>query len=317
MSRLVCIGSVVLQCVIMATAFFGDVAKAAAPTVNSITYTSNGDTTRYYYLTIDLRDVYLGLTAATANNRNPVNDSWWEPRWVGDGDHRQYALDMYNGISASNKWALINTDYFCRGGCAGSFDVPPGSGQSPAGNPGSPQGLFIRRGTLYHRAPSSTSGPRNRAALTFASDKKASIRSFNWSSSTTGITTGVGGGPIILQNGAITCNPEGSDLGYRCGTELQKRSGACIDSTGYKLYLIVNFNGYTTNWGNLANFMKFHLGCYNGMQFDGGGSPALVVSGQALVSGDKIGSGLFLQYGYWSAAPTQVQQQPDATSPVE
>lgn len=253
-------------------------AVEATPQYYSMTYTASGDTTKYNYVKVFLSDSGTKLVPQGANNKLPVNDSNWEPRWSPSGNAIQNLLNMYNGSGVSGRIAMINTDYFCRSGCSG--------------HSGSPQGLFVKNGTVYHKAPQTTV----RAALKFTSYRQASIGAMGWSSSTSGIYNSVSGGPIVLQNGTITCNPEGSDLGYRCGSTLQARSAACISSDGYTLWLITNANGYTTNWNNLASFMKNQLGCYNGMQFDGGSSVNMVVGTSQVSQNGDVGSGLIIGY---------------------
>jgi hypothetical protein len=212
--------------------------------------------------------------------------------------HRQLLLDMYEGSAQTSKVAMINTDYFCR-------DVV-GCGESHIG---APEGLFIRNGTLYHPASSG-----RRAVLAFDATRKATIFRAPYQTSYPGIFNAIGGGPMILDNGTMECNPpipgqpdqpvEGDDLIYRCIDSaaqnplhyLQDRSGACISGDGYTLHLIATDDTNKTTWRNLADFMKSGLGCANGLQLDGGGSTSLVFGGVSKVSGESVGTGLLIGY---------------------
>ena len=267
---------------------FVTVSKAGiqiAPQYYTMTYTASNDTTKYNYVKVSLGDSGTGIVPQGSENRLPVNNSTWEPMWSPAGDSIQNLLSMYNGSGISNRAVLINTDYFCRESTSTPQD-------DCSGHAGSPQGLFIKNGTVYHKAPTTTV----RAALKFAPSRQASIGAMGWNSGTSGIQNAVSGGPIVLQNGTKVCNPEGSDLSGRCGTTLTERSAACISSDGYTLWLITTANGYTTNWSNLATFMQSQLGCYNGMQFDGGSSVNLVVGGSHVSSNANVGSGLLISY---------------------
>lgn len=254
------------------------VAIPVAPPASAPTYkeTSFGGAD-FRSVRVDLADPRTMVVPQGANNRLPlIDNASWEPRWDDRQPHVQDLKAMYDGAPFNDKVALINTDYFCRDGCQGDA--------------GAPQGLFYRDGVRRHWAPLDTP----RAALTFSADNRASIGSYQGNVRPAGVQNAVSGGPTILKAGVMTCNSEGSDLGYRCGTADQVRSGACISSDGRTLWLI----GTTTKttWSNMARFMKEQLGCADGLQFDGGSSAGLVFRGDYKVFPASVGSGLLIRH---------------------
>jgi hypothetical protein len=229
------------------------------------------------FVRTDLWDSRSRVVPQGAHNRLPaIDNAWWEPRWDDLQNHRQDLKAMYDGAPFSDKVALINTDYFCAGGCTGNI--------------GAPQGLFYRDGVRRHWPPPNTP----RAALTFDAANRASINAYQGNVWPNGVVNAVSGGPTVLRNGVLSCNAEGSDLGYRCGTASQYRSAACISSDGQTLWMIGTMTA--TTWSNLASFMRYYLGCYNGLQFDGGSSAGLVFQGSYKVSPASVGTGLLVRY---------------------
>lgn len=234
-----------------------------------------------HYIQVDLNDAGTFITPIGAGNHLPkynANDP--EPRWDDNQSHIQDLLQMYNGAPFSDKVALINTDYFCRSGCVG--------------NPGAPQGMFVRDGTKYQWP-----GNHNRAALRFDGSNKASITTYGPYSSpdpsnVSGYRQIVSGGPITLWHGTVSCRPLGEeDPSNHCGTTIY-RTAACVSQNGKTLWLLATSN--QTTWSNLANFMKNSLSCYDGMEFDGGSSTGMVYKGSFKVSPANVGTGLLVRY---------------------
>ena len=232
----------------------------------------------------------LAKSTHGATNKLPLLNADGEARWPGTHtpttpqlDNRQMLEEMYRTSTVTSKAVLINTDYFCR----------PEAGVVNTCDYGAPEGLFIKNGTLYHQS-------FNRAALTFNISNKASIGVYDYAGEYPGIHNAVGGGPVVLFNGSLydeICNMEQSSLEYRCTTENQARSAACISQDGYTLWLITNATGWSTNWKNLSNFMKYKLGCYNGMQFDGRSSASLIYKGVVKSTNNStVGTGLMITY---------------------
>jgi hypothetical protein len=261
----------------------------AAPVYKSTRY--QGVT--FHHVQIDLNDPNTVVVPQGGFNHLPLidNDNW-PPRWDQPGDFRQDLLAMYQGAPYADKSTLINTDYFCRPPCAPQSDPPS--------DPGAPQALFVRDGVMYHWPPPNVT----RAALTFDNTNRAAIAAYQgwFDAPAQGIYNAVSGGPIILQGGTVVCNPENSDLGFRCGTSNSYRTAAGISADGRTLWLLAS--GKATTSTILANFIKTKLGAVNAMQFDGGSSTGLVFAGQYKVSPSFVGTGLLIRYRTQAVAPT-------------
>jgi hypothetical protein len=246
---------------------------------------TNYNGTNIHYIQVDLNDAGTFITPIGAGNHLPkYNFTDPEPRWDDNMPHTQGLLNMYNGTPFSDKVAMINTDYFCRSGCVG--------------NAGAPQGEFVRDGTKYQWP-----GNHKRAALRFDSSNTASITTYgpyvgNDGSNISGYRQIVSGSPITLWQGSVSCRPLGEeDPSNHCGTTIY-RTAACISSNGKTLWLLATATA--TTWNNLANFMKNQLGCYSGMEFDGGtttaGSTSMVYKGSSKVTGGAVGTGLLVRW---------------------
>lgn len=270
---------------------------ASAPTYSSTTYTFNEEpfeeeTALIHYVKVDLTDPDIELRPRGANSRSPVylpDDP--EPYWNNFKDNTQELIAMYNYYLMVGEVAAINTDYFCR-------EDPDDGIEQCVGDAGAPQGLFVTFGTKYkwpgnRRASLTISYPSSDTGYT----PTASINTYKgditipfWT-----IKHAVSGGPIILQEGIRECNPNGEeDIPPKKCNGTTSRSGACISSDGKTLWLMATKDEIT--WRPFASFME-SLGCYDGMEFDGGGSAGLIYEGEYKVRPDSlIGTALIVTY---------------------
>lgn len=159
---------------------------ASPPSYFTRSYTYNGQTVTYHVIAVYLTDPGTFITPYGANNRLPRFDAYDpEPRWQGGGSHKQSVGPMYANAPFPDKYALINADYFCGGGCIGDA--------------GAPQGMFVRDGTKYQWP-----GPHKRSALCIRATNEASITIFGpfqppHNQDTYGCRQIISGGPILAQ----------------------------------------------------------------------------------------------------------------------
>lgn len=211
-----------------------------------------------------------------------------EPRWDDNNDHTQSILPMYNGAPFTDKVAMINTDYFCAAGCAGDA--------------GAPQGLFIQLGIKYQWTGSfpPPQPQKVRSALVINNGYKGSIRVYgplnppDNNSQTATLRHVASGGPILVWGGVRNFNPFG-ETGDHVAQHMTKimRSGACVTPDANTLWLFATET--PIGWKPWASNM-ISKGCDRGMDFDGGGSPAMVWQGSYVVPHTRaVGTGLLIR----------------------
>lgn len=290
MTKMLFRAAVVLSTLVASTALAGGPAHAASPpSYFTRSYTFNGQTSTFHVVAVYPTDPGTFITPYGANNRLPAYDRRFpEPQWDNNATNLQSVGPMYTGVPFSDKYALINADYFCGGGCTGDA--------------GAPQGMFVRDGVKYQWP-----GWHKRAALRVNNANTVSIGVFGPYSApdpsdVSAYRQIISGGPIILTGGNPSCNPLGEDGPNHCSVGAIRRTSACVTASGQTLFLIASTSA---RWDTAANFMKSSLGCYTGMDFDSGNSTGLVYQGSVKVDNGldvsakrRVGTGLLIRYRF-------------------